>query len=190
MVGPHGGLGTGRGESVGSGQGREGVRRVGERDQSQEWGGESLVREGVRDREGKSREFEEGVGVGGGGQKRGLKAYVPRKWGVRLGPGQSLGSKVKGEGSRVQGGSRRRGASGLGRHRGGARRGTHRTHDTHDALPQQPRVDVIGALAATLGEKDGGEGQGPAVPPAPRPPTPTRGRVPAAAVPSAPPRWE
>lgn len=48
-------------------------------------------------------------------------------------------------------------------------RGAYRTHDTHDAFPQQPRVDVIGALAATLGEKGVGEGQGQAVPPASSP---------------------
>lgn len=48
--------------------------------------------------------------------------------------------------------------------------GAHRTHDTHDALPQQPRVDVIGTLAATLEEKAGGEGQGGRAPAqAPRP---------------------
>lgn len=48
-------------------------------------------------------------------------------------------------------------------------RGAYRTHNTHDAFPQQPRVDVIGALAATLGKKDVGEGQGPAGSPAPGP---------------------
>lgn len=48
--------------------------------------------------------------------------------------------------------------------------GAHRTHDTHDALPQQPRVDVIGTLAATLEKKAGGEGQGGRAPAqAPRP---------------------
>lgn len=63
--------------------------------------------------------------------------------------------------------------------------GAHRTHDTHDALPQQPRVDVIGTLAATLEEKDGGEGQGGRAP-SPSP----QACSPPAAIPSAPPRWE
>lgn len=89
------------------------------------------------------------------------------------------------EGAGGQGGSRRRGAWGLGRRSGGSRRGTHRTHDTHDALPQQPRVDVIGALAATLGERDRKTERTSS----PETPTPSLGQVPAAAVPSAPPRW-
>lgn len=38
----------------------------------------------------------------------------------------------------------------------GAVGGAHRPHDAHDALPQQPRVDVIGSLASTLGEKVAG----------------------------------
>lgn len=75
-----------------------------------------------------------------------------------------------GEKSEDQGGLRRSGQT-KGRI---AARGTHRAHDAHNTLPKQPRVDVIGALAATLGKKDAGEGQTPSVPQAVAPP----GRVP------------
>ena len=78
-----------------------------------------------------------------------------RKQGVSdWGQSVSLGRRVMGEKSEDQGGLRRSGQA-KGRV---AARGTHRAHDAHDTLPKQSRVDVIGALAATLGKKDAGEG--------------------------------
>lgn len=95
------------------------------------------MREGARVQEGKSRGFEEGVRWGIRGQNKGLEVHGPRKWGVRPVPVQNPGRKVTG-GVRRSRGFEEEGSVGLGKRRGGSRRGTHRTHDTHDALPQQP----------------------------------------------------
>lgn len=128
------------------------------------------------------RRFEEVAGERGwdtGGQEGASEGLGTQEAGVRLAPERSLVGKSRRRGQTVQG------LQAKGRVGSAPARGTHRAHDAHDALPQQPRVDVIGAFAAALGEKDGGEGPGPAAPPAPAP-----GRVPEAAAPSAPPRWE
>lgn len=62
----------------------------------------------------------------------------------------------------------------LGRRRGGSRREALTGPASAQYAPKQPRVDVIGALAATLGKIDAGEGHTPSVPQAVAPP----GRVP------------
>lgn len=47
---------------------------------------------------------------------------------------------------------------GVARNLGGGRSPTYRPHDAHDALPQQPRVNVIGALPPTLRRHNRGWG--------------------------------